>query len=100
MGFDIIVLKPTDTSVVDISEVSELVPLGTVEVVSAAFHSMFPNCLKGAFVCGEAYSVEGSLVGVNYLGRSASDFLAVLTDVCRRLDAIAFAVSNNSRLSP
>lgn len=113
MGFDIIVVKPTDTSVDDISDVVDVVSLGTIEVVTAAFHSTFPNCLSGAFICSEAYSVEGSLGGDPVqsahlqlrFGQLSSDdttteFLAVLADVCRKLDAIAFAVSDNSRLCP
>jgi hypothetical protein len=113
MSFDIIVLKPTDVSVDDISDVADVVPIGNVDDVSAAFDSVFPNCLQGVFIDGEDYSVEGFVSGnpvqsvhlaLRSGGQSSGDtttiFLAGLADLCRRLNAVAFAVSDNSRLAP
>jgi len=61
MSFDIIILKPTDSSISDLSEVNDVVLLGSAEVVSAAFNAAFPNCFDGAFLSGEDYAVEGEL---------------------------------------
>jgi hypothetical protein len=113
MSFDLIILKPTDASVDDISDVTDVVQLGSVDEVTAAFHSVFPNCLDGAFISGEEYSVEAILSGdpvqsvhmglrsgLLWSDDTTTKFLAVLAGVCRRLDAVAFAVSDSSRVAP
>lgn len=112
MSFDIIILKPTDSSISDLSEVNDVVLLGSAEVVSAAFNAAFPNCFDGAFLSGEDYAVEGSLSGdpvqsvhlALRFGHQASGvdteaFLAMLGEICQQLGAVAFAVSDNSRIS-
>jgi hypothetical protein len=113
MSFDIVILKPIDASIDDISEVEDVIPLGNVETVSAAFNDAFPTCTGGVFVSGESYSVELSLSGQPVqsahlslrFGQTWSDehrvhFLELLATVCGTLGAIAFAVSDNSRVAP
>lgn len=112
MSFDIIILKPTDASISDLSEVDDVVMLGSAEAVSAAFNAAFPSCFNGVFVSGEGDAVEGSLSGdpVQSIhlalrfghqgsGDSTAEFLTTLGDICQQLGAIAFAVSDNSRIS-
>ena len=113
MSFDIILLKPTASSIGDLSEVDDVVPLGSAKSVSAAFNAAFPNCFNGVFISGEDYAVEGSMSGdpvqsvhlALRFGHQASGdgteaFLAALGEICRQLGAVAFAVSDNSRISP
>lgn len=112
MSFDIIILKPTDSSVSDLSEVDDVVWLGSAEAVSATFNAAFPSCLNGVFLSGEDYAVEGSLSGdpvqsvhiaLRFGHRTSGDsteaFLTRLGEICQQLGAVAFAVSDNSRIS-
>lgn len=114
MSFDIIILKPTDLTIEDISDVGDVVPLGVTDVVAAVFEREFPGCIEnGCFVSGELYAVELTLNGEPVesahmslrFGEAWSDeaetqFNALLAKVCLALGALAFAISDNSRLAP
>ena|SRR6266566_948588 len=113
MSFDIIILKPSDISIDNMSEVNEVAPLGDTEVVSRAFDQAFPGCLKGGFTSGNGYSVELMLnrepvesahltlrYGQSWSGTSERHFLSLLSSVCNSLGGVAFAVSDNSRVVP
>jgi len=113
MSFDIIILKPTEVSVSDISTVEDAVPLGTTESVSAAFYGAFPACVGGVFSSGDDYSVELVLsgepvesahlalrYGQSWSEKSERQFFSLLSSVCHSLGGVAFAVSDNSRVAP
>ena len=113
MSFDIIVIRPLDAAVADISEVAEVLPLGSVDAVSEAFNDVFAGSRDGIFVESDGYAFEISLSGEPVtsvhialrFGNSdaveiRNQFLGRLTTVCNALGAIAFAVSDNSRLAP
>jgi hypothetical protein len=113
MSFDIIILKPTDLTVNDLSAVEDVAPLGSTASVSGAFNNAFPGCTEGAFIAGDRYAVELSLSGepvesahlaVRYgklwSEETETQFQELLSSVCHALGGVAFAVSDNSRLSP
>jgi hypothetical protein len=113
MSFDIIFLRPVDSSGNDLDMPDEVHPMGSNEVVSFAFEQIFPGALAGIFICGERYAVEVELAGdpvqsahlVLRFGSSWSnqihdEFIATLTKLCEILGTVAFAVSDNSRLAP
>lgn len=113
MSFDIVILKPSDMSVDDISEVNEVAPLGKTESVSKEFDQAFPGCLKGGFISNSGYSVELTLsgepvesvhltlrYGQSWSETSEASFIGLLSSVCRLLGGVAFAVSDNSRVAP
>lgn len=113
MSFDLIVLKPTDSSVAELSGVENVSPIGTTASVARAFDQAFPGCIKRPFILGEEFAVEVSLSGEPVesahialrFGRawsktSEARFQALLSQVCISLGGIAFAVSDNSRVAP
>jgi hypothetical protein len=113
MSFDIIILKPSETSVTDLSEVEEVSPLGSYEAVSQIFSAKFPGCLEGGFLCGDGYSVELSLsgqpvesahltlrFGQSWDTQGEAHFEQQLTSACCPSGWVAFAVSDNSRITP
>ncbi len=113
MSFDIIILKPTDLLVEDISMVEDVAPLGTTKIIFEIFNNVFPACIGGAFISGEDYSVElvmnGEPVesahlalryGKSWSEESEKQFVALLSKACLSLGGVAFAVSDNSRVAP
>jgi hypothetical protein len=113
MSFDIIILKPSKSTVTDLTEVKEVHPLGSFEAVSQQFNSTFPGCLNGGFLCSDGYSVELLLNGqpvesahlTLHFGRSWDiqgevHFQKQLTSACCPFGWVAFAVSDNSRIIP
>ena len=50
MSFDIIVIRPLNSSVRDICKVVEVLPLGSVDDVKKAFDDAFPGSRDGIFV--------------------------------------------------
>ena len=113
MSFDIIILKPADSAVSEISAVKEVSPLGSSASVSGAFNEAFPGCTEGAFISGDCYAVELSLIGEpvesahlalrygkSWTEKTATQFQELLSSVCRSLGGVAFAVSDNSRVAP
>lgn len=113
MSFDIIILKPLKAVVADLTEVEAVSPLGSFEVVSQLFNSTFPGCLEDGFLHGENYSVELSLsgrpvesaqlslrFGQSWDNQGEVHFQKQLTSVCCSAGWVAFAVSDNSRITP
>lgn len=113
MSFDLIVLKPTDSTVAKLSEVEDVSPIGTTASVARAFDQAFPGCVERPFIVGEEFAVEISLSGEPVesahvalrFGRewsksSEARFHALLSQACLSLGGIAFAVSDNSRVAP
>lgn len=114
MSFDIIILKPTDLTIEDITAVGDVVPLGATKLVAAVFEREFPGCIEnGCFVSGELYAVELTLngepvesahmslrFGDAWSDEAESQFNALLAKVCLALEALAFAISDNSRIAP
>ncbi|WP_313440304.1 hypothetical protein [Stenotrophomonas sp.] len=113
MSFDIVVLKLADIGETDLSSVEAVLDIGCPQAINASLESVFPGCAQGAFSDGERYSLESALNGdpVNSIhltlrfGRAWSeaantDFIALLSTLCQRLQSVAFAVSDNSRLTP
>ena len=113
MSFDVIVLKPSDPSVADITAVDQVSPLGSGESVAQAFEDVFPGCsTQGAIGAGGSVvelRLSGTPVQSVHLtlryGQSWSEarsieFIRLLSRVCSSLDAVAFAVMDNSRIAP
>ena len=113
MSFDIVILKPDDDSVADISEVSEITPLGDRATVSNAFNSVFPGCLDGLITSAGGYSVDLLLNGspvesaqlTLHFGQTWSEEIGdrltkSLGSICALHGWVAFAVSDNSRVAP
>ncbi|GFF06139.1 hypothetical protein [Stenotrophomonas maltophilia] len=113
MSFDIVVLKLEDLGEKDLSNVEAVQDIGCSQAVIASMELMFPGCVRGAFSDGERYSLESVLNGdpvssihlTLRFGRAWSEaanaeFTALLSTLCQRLQSVAFAVSDNSRLAP
>ncbi|MGC9458553.1 hypothetical protein [Vibrio genomosp. F10] len=113
MSFDIIVLKPVDCSIVDLHEVSAALPFGTQDNVKCAFFSEFPDCFNNLYTELNEYSVELSIYddpvesahmtlwyGDDWSTLSGDKFMDALSRVCNKLDVIAYAVSDNSKIAP
>ena len=58
MSFDIIILKPTNLSENDLSNVEDVLDIGCHEAVITFLELVFPGCAQGAFSDGERYSLE------------------------------------------
>ena len=113
MSFDVIVLKPSDPSVDDITAVDEVSPLGDAESVSQVFEEAFPGCsTQGYFGPGGSVvelrfsgtPVQSAHITLRY-GQSwsevrSSEFTRLLSRVCNSLNAVAFAVMDNARIAP
>ena len=113
MSVDLIVLKPTDPSADELSEVESVSPLGTTASVSLAFNNVFPGCSERPFIIGEEFAVELSLSGEpvesahlalrfgnSWSEKSKAQFHTLLSQVCLSLGGIAFAVSDNTKVAP
>ena len=113
MSLDIIILKPTDPAVDDISAVDDVIPLGAADIVSKVFNHFFPGCTEGEFISGNDFSVELMLsgepvesahltlqFGKSWADKSEGNFQVLLAEACRALGVVAFAVSDNSRIAP
>lgn len=106
MSFDIIILKPTDLSENDLSNVEDVLDIGCPEAVITFLELVFPGCVQDAFSDGEHYSLESAQNGdpvttihltLRY-GRAWSEatnaeFLTLLLRLCQLLQSVAFAVS-------
>lgn len=113
MSFDLIVLKPTDPTASELSEVESVSPLGTTASVSLAFDKAFPGCSERPFIFGEEFAVELALsgepvesahvalrFGTSWNERSEVQFHKLLSQVCLSLGGTAFAVSDNTKVVP
>ncbi len=113
MSFDIIIFKPTNPTIDDISAVEDVIPLGATDIVSKVFNHAFPGCIERAFISGNDFSVELMLsgepvesahltlqFGQSWADKSERNFQVLLAEACRALGGVAFAVSDNSRIAP
>lgn len=113
MSFDIVVLKLEGPGEKDLSNVEAVQDIGCPQAVIASLELVFPGCVQSAFSDGERYSLESALNGdpvssihlTLRFGRAWSEaanaeFMALLSTLCQRLQSVAFAVSDNSRLAP
>jgi hypothetical protein len=112
-SFDIIILKPTYLSENDLLNVKDVLDIGCPKVVTTFLELVFPECVQGAFSDGERYSLESARNGdpvttihltLRY-GRAWSEatnaeFVTLLLKLCQLLQSVAFAVSDNSRITP
>lgn len=113
MSVDIIILKPADLNEIDLSNVEDVLDIGCPEAVITFLELVFPGCVQGAFSDGERYSLESAQNGdpvttihltLRY-GRAWSEatsaaFVTLLLRLCQLLQSVAFAVSDNSRITP
>jgi hypothetical protein len=113
MSFDIVVLKLEGPGEKDLSNVEAVQDIGCPQAVIASLELVFPGCVQSAFSDGERYSLESALNGdpvssihlTLRFGRAwteaaNAEFMALLSTLCQRLQSVAFAVSDNSRLAP
>ncbi|WP_226505180.1 hypothetical protein [Pseudomonas sp. MWU16-30317] len=112
MSFDIIILRPTDLSINDLAAVESVEDIGPPASVRTSVDVVFPSGAQGAFAAGDCYFVESALSGdpvtsVHLTLRYGSawsesangEFLALLSTLCQRLQAPAYAVSDNLRIA-
>ena len=113
MSIDIIVVKPAGRDAESLDEIREVSPLGDLRCVRQVFDATFPGVATGVFTNGEEYSLEVTLTndpvgsahlalrsGPTWSPSSRERFVESLGELCRRLQWVAFAVSDNSRLAP
>lgn len=113
MSFDIIILKPTDLSENDLSNVEGVLDIGCPEAVIKFLELVFPGCAQDAFSDGERYSLESAQngdpvttihltlrYGQAWSEATNAEFLTLLLRLCQLLQSVAFAASDNSRITP
>ncbi|WP_155624902.1 hypothetical protein [Burkholderia vietnamiensis] len=113
MSFDIVAIKPTNLDAESLNDVREVRPLGDAESVRRIFEVKFPGATTGLSVNREEYSLEVTLVndpvdsahlalrwGPAWSTSSRDQVIERLGEICRHLECVAFAVSDNSRLAP
>jgi len=113
MSFDVIILRPTDLSENDLYNVIDVLDIGDHETVIKLLDLVFPGCANGSFSAGESYSIESTQngnpvtsvhltlrFGTAWSEKANRDFLTSLSKLCNFLKAVAFAVSDNSRITP
>lgn len=113
MSFDIIVIKPANRGAESLNDVREVSPLGDAESVRRIFEDEFPGAVTSVFVHRDEYSLEVTLAndpvgsahlalrsGQEWSTSSRDQFIERLDELCRHLQCVAFAVSDNSRLAP
>ena len=113
MSFDIIILKPANGNMEDLTSIQDVGPIGSPEAVRGEFDSVFPGIATGVHLNGESFAAEVSTGGnpvtsvhiALRFGAAWSDeayalFIEHLTKLCYKLDCVAFAVSDNTRLAP
>lgn len=113
MSFEMVILRPTGADVTDMADVEDVLDLGALESVAASVESVFPGCIHGTFSKGSSYSLESTLsgdpvasvhltlqYGATWTEAISDEFLERLSSLCKLLDSIAFAVSDNSRIAP
>ena len=113
MSFDIIVLKPTYLAATDLSEIDDILPIGSSNFVTQLFNSVFPGCWNEGFKSPEGFAVEATLngepvssvhltlrYGSTWSSTCETQFISVLSGLCRSIESLAFAVSDNSLLAP
>ncbi|MNL22654.1 hypothetical protein D3C87_1440100 [compost metagenome] len=113
MSFDIIILKPANSDLEDLTSIQDVDPIGTPEAVRGEFDSVFPGIATGLHMSGESFAVEVSTggnpvtsvhmtlrFGAAWTDETYALFIDHLATLCYKLDCVAFAVSDNTRLAP
>jgi hypothetical protein len=112
MSFDVILIKPNDLSIDDLSAVEDVMLLGDKEFVEAAIDQSFPEAVNGLWQ-SEEFSIEALISGnpvesvhiTAHFGDSWSEaseakLLSLITIICHKIGAVAFSISDNSKLAP
>jgi hypothetical protein len=112
MSFDVILIKPNDLSTEDLSAVEDVALLGNKEFVETAIGLSFPGAVNGIWQSNE-FSVEALLSGnpvesvhiTVHFGdawseTSEAQLLSLITVICHKTGAVAFSISDNSKLAP
>ncbi len=112
MSFDVIILKPIDISIEDLSEIDNIEQLGKREIVEHIVNQSFPAAVDGVWLTDE-FSVEALLSGEpvdsihltlrfgdSWSENSETQFLKRIESICQKLQSVAFSVSDNTRLAP
>jgi hypothetical protein len=112
MSYDVLIIKPRDNSVENLSTVEDVAPLGEKYLVESAINTVFPGAINGVWQCSE-FSVEALIsgnpvesvhitlrFGDSWSETSEAHFLNLTACICSKIDAVAFSVSDNSKLSP
>jgi hypothetical protein len=113
MSFDMVILRPIGADVTDLADVEDVIDFGAHESVTASLESVFPGCVQGTFSNDSSYSLESTLsgdpvvsvhltlqYGATWTEAISDEFVETLSSLCKLLDSIAFAVSDNSRIAP
>ncbi|BCM10472.1 hypothetical protein ACI2S5_26155 [Ralstonia nicotianae] len=113
MSFDIIILKPANCDVKDLTSIQGADPIGAPKSVHDECDSVFPGAATGSHLNREYFAVEvstsGSPVtsvhmalrfGAAWSDETYTPFIEHLARLCHKLGCVAFAVSDNSRLAP
>ena len=112
MSFDVILIKPNDLSIEDLSAVEDVMLLGDKGFVEAAIGLSFPGAVNGAWK-SEEFSIE-ALISGNPVGSvhitahfgdawsetSEAKLLSLIAVICHKTGAVAFSISDNSKLAP
>ncbi|HHP5490043.1 TPA: hypothetical protein ACSCYS_000356 [Aeromonas veronii] len=112
MSFDLVVIKPCNRSIADLSEVEDVIPLGSKELISTKVTQYFPNAIEGVWLSDE-FSVEVFISGEPVISvhitihfgngwskNSEAKLLIMIAAICRSIDASAFSLSDNTKLAP
>ena len=112
MSFDVILIKPNDLSIEDLSSVEDVMQLGDKEFVEAAIGLSFPGAVNGLWQ-SEEFSIEALIngnpvesvhitahFGDAWAEASEAKLLSLITVICHEIGAVAFSISDNSKLAP
>lgn len=112
MSFDVILIKPNDLSTEELSEVEDIALLGDKEFVETVIGLSFPGAVNAIWQSNE-FSVEALLSGdpvesvhiTVHFGdawseTSEAQLLSLITVICHKIGAVAFSISDNSKLAP
>jgi hypothetical protein len=113
MSFDILLLKPTNPAVQDLSEVEDVSSMGESYHVAGLLEAAFPGCVSGAHIQKEEYAIEAMLggdpaesvhltlrFGSHWKESSEAALQSILGPLCTSQGWVAFSVSDNSLFSP
>lgn len=112
MSFNVILIKPNNLSTEDLSAVEDVVLLGNKSFVETAIGLSFPGAVNGIWQSNE-FSVEALLsgnpvesvhitiqFGDAWSETSETQLLSLITVICHKTGAVAFSISDNSKLAP
>ncbi|WP_287029711.1 hypothetical protein [Pseudomonas sp. UBA6310] len=112
MSFDVILIKPNDLSIEDLSSVEDVMQLGDKEFVEAAIGLSFPGAVNSLWQSKE-FSIEALIngnpvesvhitahFGDAWTEASEAKLISLITVICHETGAVAFSISDNSKLAP